>query len=92
MIQLHLKGAYLIIPIHIHHQNVSNSKWSVSCKFKVLPFSLPTTPRVLTYILCLVITFLKGMSTCCSIYLDDILPMSQCREKGAATYLDQWTH
>ena len=75
MAKMHLKDAYLQVPIHPDHQPLLTFLWEEKCyKFTCLPFGLSSAPRKLMKP---IVGFLRQVGCRLIIYLDDLLIVHQ---------------
>lgn len=76
-----LKDAYFLIPIHSDHKKYLRFEFNGKLfQFNVLPFGLNTAPFVFTKLMKPVISLLRSCGFLSTIYLDDILLISNTYE------------
>jgi hypothetical protein len=79
--KINLEDAYLAVPICHHHRNFLKFQWKgKNYRFKALPFSLATAPRVFIKILRPLAARMRQTCIRMVIYLDDILVMARTKE------------
>lgn len=79
MVNLDLKDAYLVVPIHLPHRRFLQFRWRDQIfEFTALPFGLASAPWCFAKELHLAVEFLRGQGIRLIIYLDDMLLMAQC--------------
>lgn len=85
MSTIDLKDAYFLIPIHSDHKKYLRFQFDGKLfQFNVLPFGLNTAPFVFTKIMKPVISLLRSCGFLSTIYLDDILLISNTYESCAS--------
>ena len=81
--KLDLKDAYLTLPVHQAHQKYLRFQWQdQQWQFKVLPFSLNSSPYTFTKLMKPVVALLRRLGIRIILYLDDMLFMAEAESEA----------
>ena len=79
---LDLKDAFLHVPMSAWVKKFLRFKWKGKLnEWQVLPFSLIYSPRILTYMVALIVKFLRGRGISLMVFMDNFTNQARCRCK-----------